>query len=257
MPVLDFIAWVLLVIWASLLAGGYLFRRARTRRRLLPPWVQAASAVTLLLLAWYGYLLTRAGTDTASYAFGIAAAITLNLVGGQLAAGAVASRRTLSGISAIAVGHLLYAAAMAQYGAALGGVRLLALSLWLLVGALAAGTVLLRTRLRRPLPELAAAAYTLMLFAAAGFATGLALTAPRFGVLAAGALLLLSCDLILLVELAACSSLFPSSRTFGESEKGWLLPSISSAARLLRAPGQALVVVSIWSALQNPANWQF
>ena len=73
MPVLDFIAWALLVIWASLLAGGFLFRRSPARERSLPSWIQTSSAVILLLMAWYGYLLTRAGTDSARYALGVAA----------------------------------------------------------------------------------------------------------------------------------------------------------------------------------------
>ncbi len=257
MPVLDLLAWILLVIWASLLAGGLLFRKARARDRSLPSWILAASAVTLLLMAWYGYLLTRAGTDSARYALGVAGSITFNLLGGQLVAGAVTPKRTFFGISAIAFGYLLYAGAIAQYGAALGSVRLLVLSLWLLVGALAARTVLLRTRRRNPKQASAAVAYTLLLFAAAGFATGLALTAPRFGVLAVGALLLASSDLILLFELSVCPSLLPDSRPSGEGKKGWLLPRFSSAARLLRAPGQALIVVSIWSALQDPISSQF
>ena len=166
-------------------------------------------------------------------------------------------KRTFFGISAIAFGYLLYAGAIAQYGAALGSVRLLVLSLWLLVGALAARTVLLRTRRRNPKQASAAVAYTLLLFAAVGFATGLALTAPRFGVLAVGALLLASSDLILLFELSVCPSLLPDSPPSGEGKKGWLLPWFSSAARLLRAPGQALIVVSIWSALQDPISSQF
>ena len=278
MPVLDLLAWILLVIWASLLAGGLLFRKARARDRSLPSWILAASAVTLLLMAWYGYLLTRAGTDSARYALGVAGSITFHLLGGQLVAGAVTHKRTFFGISAIAFGYLLYAGAIAQYGAALGSVRLLVLSLWLLVGALAARTVLLRTRRRNPKQVSAAVAYVHAPALRRGrFATGLALTAPRFGVLAVGlrflignrpgneafrfgkhlALLLASSDLILLFELSVCPSLLPDSRPSGEGKKGWLLPRFSSAARLLRAPGQALIVVSIWSALQDPISSQF
>ena len=255
MPVLDLIAWLLLVLWASLLTGGLLLHRSRPHRRRLPAWMQAASGLTLLLLAWYGFLLARPGTETARYAFGIAAATTLILVGGHLAAGALAPRRTWFGISATAIGYLLIVAAITQYGPALDGVRLLVLGLFLLVGALAGLAFLLLTRHRHPVQTAAAAAYTLLLlFAAVGLAFGLALTAPRFGVLPAGLLLLVFSDLTRLIELADS----PSShvRPSCAGTESWLLPSLSRAARLLRPPGQALIVASIWSALQNPISYQ-
>ncbi|MYH61110.1 MAG: hypothetical protein F4148_04930, partial [Caldilineaceae bacterium SB0675_bin_29] len=210
MPVLDVIAWLLLVLWAILLIGALLLRRFRPHMRRLPAWMQAASGLTLLLLVWYGFLLARPGTETARYAFGIATATVLILVGGHLAAGALAPKRTWFGISATAIGYLLIVAAITQYGPALEGVRLLVLSLSLLVGALAGLAFLLRTRHRHPVQTTAAVAYTLLLlFAAVGLAFGLALTAPRFGILPAGLLLLVFSDLTRLIELADSPSLFP------------------------------------------------
>ena len=257
MPVLDFVAWFLLVLWAMFLAAGLLLRRARPHKRRLPAWMLAASALTLLLLAWYGFILARPGTETARYAFGIAAATALSLAGGKLAACTLAPGRTWFGISATAAGYLLFVAAIVQYGPALEGVRFLALSLSLLVGALAGIAFLLRPRLRHPVQTAAAAAYTLLLlFAAAGLAFGLALTAPRFGVLPAGLLVLIFSDLILLSELAASPSFFPHVRPSGAGTGSRVPPSLSSAARLLRSPGQALIVASIWSALQNPVSSQ-
>lgn len=257
MPVLDLIAWFLLVLWALFLAGGLLLRRARLHRRRLLAGMQAASALSLLLLAWYGFILTRPGAETARYALGIAAATSFNLVGGQLAASALAPGRIWLGISATAVGYLLFVAAIAQYGPAFEGVRFLALSLCLLVGALAGLAFLLRTRRRHSVQTAAAAAYALLLlFAAAGLAIGLALTAPRFGVLPAGLLILVFSDLILLVELASGPSFFLEVRPSGAGASSRLLTSLSSAARLLRPPAQALIVTSIWSALQNPISSQ-
>ena len=81
MPVLDLIAWSLLVVWAALLAGGFLFRSSPTSKPPVPAWIQATCSGILLLLAWYGYLLTRAGTDSARYALGIAGGMTVGLVG--------------------------------------------------------------------------------------------------------------------------------------------------------------------------------
>ncbi len=257
MPVLDVIAWLLLLLWASLLIGGLLLRRSRPHMRRLPDWMQAASALTLLLLAWYGFLLARPGTETARYAFGIAAATVLILAGGHLAAGALAPRRTWPGISATAIGYLLIIAAIVQYGPALQGVRLLVLGLCLLAGAFAGFAFLLRSRRRHPVQTTAAVAYTLLLlFAVTGLAIGLALTVPRFGVLPAGALLLAFSDLTRLFELAASPSSLPHIRPTCAETGSRTLPQLSSAARLLRPSGQALIVASIWSALQNPAGSQ-
>ena len=202
-------------------------------------------------------LLTRPGTETARYTIGIAAAITFNLIGGQFAPGTPAPRRSLFGVSATAICYLLFASATAQYGPAIGGVRLLAVSLCLLVAALAGPTILLRTRRQDPVQAAVAAVYTLILSVAAGLAFGLAFTASRFGVLAAGTLLLVISDLNLLVELTSSPSIFPHSPSSAAKSKSRLMPSLSSAARLLRSPGQALIVVSIWSALQNPLSLQF
>ena len=257
MPVLDVIAWLLLVLWASLLIGGLLLRRSRPHKPRLPSWMQAASGLTLLLLAWYGFLLARPGTETARYAFGIAAATVLIRVGGHLAAGALAPGRTWFGISATAIGYLLIAAAITQYGPALEGVRLLVLGLSLLVGALAGLAFLLRTSHRHPVQTAAAAAYTLLLlFAAVGLAFGLALTAPRFGILPAGLLLLVFSDLTRLIELADSPSLFPHLGQSHADPRSRPLPQLSSAARLIRPPAQALIVASIWSALQYSAGSQ-
>ena len=257
MPVLDFIAWTLLVLWASLLAGGLLFRRSRARTRSIPSWIQTASAVTLLLMAWYGYLLTHAGTDGARYAFGVAAAITFSLIGGTLVAGSSALRRTNYGISLIAVSYLLFAGAIAQYGAGFGSVRLYVLIPWLLAGVLVGRAVLLWKRRGDPLQASAAVAYTLLLFTASGFATGLAITAPRFGVLAVGALLLVFSDLIQLFEQSVIPSPLSDSSPSDTGKEGPVLTWFGSATRLLRPPAPALIVVSIWSALQDPISAQF
>ena len=242
-PVLDLIAWSLLGVWALLLCGGLLWGRSPSQDRLIPAWTLAASAATLLLLAWFGYLLTRAGTARAGYAFGIAAGLTACTVGDLFIARRPAPKWSPVGISFFACGHLLYSGAIArylvryiaQYGDGLGGMRWLALTLWLAFGALAGWAVLLRARRRGPLWASAAVAYTLLLCSTAGLASGLALTVPLFGVLAAGALLLLLSDLVLVAALSV----------------NLRLPWIGNAARLLRVPAQALIVVSIWSALQD------
>lgn len=250
MPALDFVASILLFAWASLMAGGFLLRKAPTFERPVPAWIYTASWATLLLLAWYGFLLTRAGADSARYALGIAAGLTFSLLGG-LRVGA--RRRRLFAVSTSALCHLLYIGAIAQFGATLGSLNWLVPGLWLLSGALAAGALLLRARRRHPLRAAATVAYTLLLFATAGLAIGLALTEPRFVVLAAGAFFLLISDITLVLEPAAFPSPAADSPAAGHSPKSSLPPSIGAALRLLLAPGQALIILSIWSALQNLA----
>ncbi len=251
MPVLDLIAWGLLVVWAILLCGGLLFGKSPAQHQLMPTWIWMTSSAVLALLAWYGYLLARLGTDTAGYAIGIAGGITMGLLGDLFLARqpapirrsryapqtreALMSNRMLVGLSAFALSNLLYIGAIAQYGDGFGGMRWLVLVLWLVFGTLAGRVILFRTRRRDPLWVSVAVGYTLLLCATVGFATGLALTAPLFGVLAAGAVIFLVRDLILVAELFA----------------GWRLPFSGDTVWLLCAPGQALIVASIWSALQD------
>ena len=237
MPVLDFIAWVLLVVWAALLVGGFLFRKSPTPERLVPPWVHAASAFSLLLLAWYGYLLTRAGTDNARYAFGVAAGLTFAVSGGLLLAGAASPIRTRIGFSTSALGHLLFIAAFARLGTASGSQPWLLLCLWLAIGALVCRAVLTQARDLESRLAAAAIGYQLLLFTTTGLGTGLVLARPLFGTLAAGVVLLLLGELSLLTQ-----------RLLRRRA-----PSIGNTARLLRWPGLALIVLSIWSALQSTA----
>ncbi len=235
MPAIDVIGWVLLIAWAALLAGGFLFRRSPTAERLVPPWVHAASALALLFLGWYGYLLTRAGTDSARYAFGVAAGLTFAVTGGLFLAGPAMPIRTRIGFSASASGHLLFVAAFARFGSAFDSPRWLALCLWLAIGSLVCRAVLTQARGLEPRLAAAAVAYLLLLFTTTGLGIGLALTRPLFGTLAAGAVLLLLGELSLLTQ-----RLLRRRR-----------PSIGNTARLLRWPGLALIALSIWSALQN------
>ena len=235
MPVLDFIAWGLLIVWAALLVGGFLSRKSPTAERLVPPWVHAASSFALLLLAWYGYLLTRAGTDSARYAFGLAAGLTFAVTGGLFLASAAKPIRTRIGFSASTLGHLLFIAALARFGTAFGSPRWILLCLWLAIGSLVCRAVLTQARGLEPRLAAAVVAYLLLLFTTTGLGTGLALTRPLFGTLAAGTVLLL------LGELSLLTQRLLRRRT----------PSFGNAARVLRWPGLALIALSIWSALQD------
>ena len=75
--------WVtgLLILWAMLLFGGFIFARANTGRTgRMPLWTRLASSVVLVVAAWSWYLVSR-GTTTSLFALLIAIGMTLGLVG--------------------------------------------------------------------------------------------------------------------------------------------------------------------------------
>lgn len=252
MPALDFLARSLLFIWVAFLLGGSLFGRSPTVDRPVLGWAGAAASATLLVLAWYGFLLTPAGSEAGRYAFCAATGAAFTLLGGLHRPGLApehTSARARFAVTAAALGHLLYVSAIVQTGAPFQGARLPPLAAALLVGALAAGALLLRSQLRHPLRGPAATACILLICSTTGLAFGMALTAPIFSVLAAGALLLSLGDVILFAEFVLFSPL-PASAGSNGRRQGRLPPAVRAAASPLRALGLALVTISIWSALQ-------
>jgi len=230
MPALDLITWILVVVWAGLLFGGWLRGKDPQRYRRMPVWTRMASSAVLVLLGWYGFLLAPGG-DVAIYARLIAIGMSLGFAGDLLMAGLLpAPSRVLGGIVAFGFGHAAYIAAIAGYQPVLWWV--------VAVGLLAAlgifYRVFLRKRKRSPLLW-AALVYSLLLATTALLGVSLALQAPLFGVLAVGGLLFFASDLILGLEL------FKHTRFRYLGDWVWLT----------YGPGQALIVLSIWSALQN------
>ena len=94
--------------------------------------------------------------------------------------------------------------------------------------------VFLRNKKRSPLLW-AALVYSLLLASTALLGVSLALQLPLFGVLAVGGLFFFASDLILALEL------FNQTR----------FPYLGDWVWLTYGPGQALIVLSIWSVLQT------
>lgn len=230
MPALDLIALILIFLWVAFLFGGWLWGKDPQRYRRMPVWTRMASSAVLVLLGWYGFLLAPAG-EVATYARLIAVGMTFGFVGDLFMAGLLpAPSRVLGGIAAFGVGHIAYISAIVGYRP----VRWWVVGLGLFVAAGLFYAVFLRNKKRSPLLW-AALLYSLLLASTAALGVSLALQLPLFGVLALGGLFFFASDLILALEL------------FNQTRFPWLGDWIW----FTYGPGQALIVLSIWSAMQT------
>ena len=228
----------LLLAWAALLFGGFVFGKAdaeRTRR--MPVWTRLASSAVLVVAGWSWFGITRDRAAN-SFALLIATGMTLGFVGDLFMARLLPiPQYILGGIGAFGLGHIVYIAALLrlgnQAGWAAAGPRWLAWIAWLLVGLI--GWYFVVYRGRRPTAlHWAALPYALLLASTAGFATGLALQSPTFVPLAIGGALFLLSDLILAAQL------FNGVRFYLIGDVIWLT----------YGPGQALIVYAVAGALR-------
>jgi hypothetical protein len=228
MPSLDLFGWILLLLWALLLFGGFALGQDPARAERIPRWARLASSLAPVILAWYGFFLA----DTAPaerYALLIAVGMTLGFAGDLFMARVLpAPNRVLAGMGAFGLGHIAYIAAITGYAP----VGWAALVVWLLLGAALYYIVVLRGGQPSTL-SMAALPYALLLAATAGVATGLAFQQPILTGLAIGAALFLLSDLLIAAELFT----------------GRRLPSHTDIVWLTYGPGQMLIVVSVWGVL--------
>jgi hypothetical protein len=227
----------LLLLWAALLFGGYLFGKenaGRTGR--MPIWTRMASSALLVLAAWSWCLVSR-GTTASLFALLIAIGMTLGLIGDLFMARLLpVAQYILLGMGAFGLGHMAYIAAGILYGSQQGlaeaGTRYGVWAVWLLVGLAGWYFAVYRGQRRTPL-HWVALPYALLLASTAGVATGLAVQAAAFWPMAVGAALFLVSDLIL------------AARLFN----GSFFHLIDDAIWLTYGPGQMLIVYSVGSAL--------
>lgn len=229
MPPLDLIAWIFIVVWATLLVGSLWLDRNPARAAWMARPARLGSSLVLVILAWYGYILAD-GLPAVRYAGFIAAGMTLGFVGDLFMARVLpASNRVLGGMAAFGIGHVLYIVAVVTY-APIGWI---AWMLWLGIGALLLYFVILRGQ-KVTILHRAAVGYAGLLISTAGVATGLALQQPLFTGLAVGATLFLISDLFIAVDL------FQPGR----------FPFLNNLIWITYGPAQALIVASIWSTFQ-------
>jgi YhhN family len=222
----------LLLVWAGLLFGGFLFGASdATGSERIPTWARMASSLSLVVAAW-GWYAHASNSSASPFSLLIAIGMTLGFVGDLFMAELLAVEpHILAGMASFAAGHIAYIAALIYLGKR-GGLFTPKLTggawlAWIAIGL--AGWYLIVYPSSQPATlRWAALGYVLLLASTAGLATGLALQAPVLLPLACGAALFFQSDLILAGELFA----------------NYHWPLIGSLVWLTYGPGQMLIVYS-------------
>lgn len=234
------IGWLIAlgVIWAALLFGGYLGSQpSRPSGCRIPVRNRLLSSLILVVAAWSWAVFIREA-PAAGFALLIAVGMTFGFLGDLLMAGFLSiGDRTLSGMAAFGLGHIVYIAAGLRFGNQSGldsfVPRLVGWLLWLFVGFL--GWYLVVYRGAPPsFMRWSALPYSLLLASTAGVATGLALQHVGFVPFALGAGLFLLSDFLIAVRLFV-------GRSLGRI-------SLDDLIWLTYGPGQMLIVYSVWFA---------
>ena len=227
----------LLVIWALLLFGGMLWRRPQPGRAgRMPVQTRILSSAVLVLAGWSWALFSR-GTAAASYAWLIAAGMTLGFIGDLFMAKLLpGSHPVIGGMMAFGLGHLGYIIAGWRLGSQLGltaaGSRFGPWVVWLTIGVLGWYLIVARGH-RLSVLRVVALPYVLLLVSTASIATGLTLQAATLWPFAVGAALFVLSDLIL------AAGLFRNRGLRRSDDLIWLT----------YGPAQMLIVYSIGSVL--------
>ncbi len=203
LPDLCLRCWLsgLLVIWAALLFGGFVFARTRaSRSHRMPLWTRLGSSLVLVLAAWIWCIAGWAAPGSVLRTW-VAAGMTLGCVGDLLMAPTASGRRSVTGgMGAFGLGHAAYIAGTLLYAGqaelAQPVYAIRALLFWWAIGLAGWFWAVGRGPVRTPLHWLALP-YALLLATTTGITAGLALQLPRFWPMAAGAALFLISDLIL------------------------------------------------------------
>ena len=227
----------MLLVWALLLFGGFLFGSNKGERR-MPVWTRLGSSV-VLVVAGFSWTLISRDYGMERYALLLAIGMTFGFVGDISLAKVIISGKAanLGGIAAFAVGHIFYITAIWQLGDELGltaiAPRVGALLAWWLVAALGWYIIVFRGSKATPLHWIVLP-YALLLATTAGAATGLALQEAAFWPLAVGAALFLLSDTIL------------AGNWFNQLD----FPLIHDLIWLTYGPAQMLIVYSAGAAVQ-------
>lgn len=229
----------LLVTWAGLLFGGFAFGAADEKRTgRMPRWTRLSSSFVLVIAGWSWYVFTRESA-IGGFSLLIALGMTLGFIGDLFMAELMPlPQPVMGGIGSFGLGHIAYIVAFLglgnQFGLDKSGPRWGALAVWLLIGLVGWYVVVFRGG-KPGVLHWAALPYALLLASTAGFATGLALQAPAFALVAVGAALFLLSDLLIAAQL------------FNNLH----FPFIGDVIWLTYGPAQALIVYgSLDSALQ-------
>lgn len=227
----------LLILWAIFLFGGFIFGSSASGGHRMPTWTRMASSLTLVVAGFSWFLVSR-DFDIGSYGLLIALGMLLGFLGDLFLAGVLPGGRSeMGGIASFAIGHIFYIIAIWRFGTAQGldelAPRLGALIIWWLI-AVIGWYFVVYSGPDGPGLQWVVLPYALLLASTAGVATGLALQAPMFWPLAAGAALFLFSDLLI-------GGMWFSDLNF---------PFIDDIIWLTYGPGQMLIVYSVGIAIR-------
>ena len=225
----------LLVLWALLLFGGFLFGPTDPSQR-MPKWTRLTSSAVLVLAAWSWFLITRQNTVN-GFILWLAIGMTFGFLGDLFMAGMMpGGRNVLGGMATFGLGHVAYIIGIWRFanlvGLTDGVVRWGSLAAWWIIGAVAWYFVVYHGQQPTTLHR-AALPYALLLASTAGVATGLAIQQGQFTWLAVGAALFLISDLIIATQLF----------------NGTSFPLIGDVIWLTYGPGQMMIVYSAATAV--------
>lgn len=229
----------LLVLWAALLFGGFIFGRPNAEgTHRVPRWARMASSFVLVLAGWSWYAFTQS-QPTHIYSLLIAIGMSFGWLGDLFMAKLILKQdnHILGGIGAFALCHVAYIIGILRWSdhSALTdpAARWTALIIWLLIG-LVGWFIVVFWRNKITVLHLAALPYTLLLSSTTGLSWGLFVQDSHYWPVAIGAALFLFSDLVLAVGL------------FRENVR---IPLSGDIVWLTCGPGQMLIVYSVASAL--------
>lgn len=194
---------ILLLLWASLLFGGFIFGQYdKVSKRRMPRWTRLASSLTLVISAGLWFAVSG---DFALHqlALWFAIGMTLGFIGDLFMAQVFPMKNyVLGGIGSFGLGHIAYIIGMFITANQLDIAypRWNVLLIWWLI-ALIGWFFVVYFRSQPTFLHVAALPYSILLASTAGVATGLYLENSAFSLIAIGAALFLLSDLILAADL--------------------------------------------------------
>ncbi len=171
----------------------------RTSRAI--PWLQRSTSAQLAVIAWLFWIFSARGTALSPAVVLLATGMSISFIADLIMAGMIrVPNRVIGGIVAFGLVHVLYIIAYLGVWRLAGDVDrpmlLGSLLAWAIVGFILWGACVRNPAAPRTL-SVGAALYTVLVASMVAVATALALSQPRFRLLAAGALLFLISDLLL------------------------------------------------------------
>lgn len=232
-PSQQLILSVLALLWACLLFGGFIFgklNKENTRR--MPTWTRMTSSVTLVIIAWLWWIITR-NSDYSVISQHFAIGMTFGWLGDLFMAQLFSTKHyILGGIGAFSIGHIAYILGLInasnQFRLTNRSIQLSTLIIWLILALILWYWIVYRGSEKTFLHR-AALPYALLLASTTGLAMGLALQHPAFILITIGAGLFLLSDLILATELF----------------NGATWKYIGDVVWLTYGPGQMMIVLGI------------